>query len=139
MKNFEFNSKNNLKKSSNFSVEAEINNIYRSLSDKFSKSCMVVKEKPARYSLCKGLISVYTKDELRKHGWNRAKANPIVKLAFYESIYQPNRLGSVAIYGASAEYYYFMLRRSRTLFGYEIEKIEKALGRRTYLDVTLRA
>lgn len=136
-KNFKANSVFNQKKSANSSIEEAINNIFQTLTDQVSESSMVVKEKLSRWASCKGIISVYGKMDLKKQNGNAGKARPIATFAFYPGIYEPTKLGSVAIYGADAKNYLEMLRKSSSLFGYEIKEVRAEMGMRLFVDVRL--
>ncbi|MDE5806585.1 MAG: hypothetical protein K2H76_00585, partial [Muribaculaceae bacterium] len=97
------------------SFESQINSIFNSLSSTLSDSSIVVKERSKKGSLCKGLISVFNKADLRRQneeekeyreyirqGYSKEmlqkpfKAIPIVRYAFYADTVSPDRLGSVA-------------------------------------------
>lgn len=137
-KNFNSNSVNN-QKSNVKSIDAEINNIFQSLKSQVSEARIVVKEILPRLSSCKGIISVYNKSDIKNQKNNPIKAKSIATFSIYPGIYDPTKIGSIAIYGADAVYYLEMLRKRSTLFGYEIKEVRAEMGMRVFVDVKLKA
>lgn len=123
--------------STNSSIEKAINNILQTLNDQLSESSVAVKEKLSRWASCKGIISVYRKSDIKRLNGKNTDALPLVKLAFYPGIYDPSKLGSIAIYGAEAKNYLELLRKQSSLFGYKIKEVRAELGLRLFVDVRL--
>ena len=63
----------------------------------------------------------------------------LVRYAFYPATYHPERLGSVAIYGANITAILADIRRTNTFFGHKVASVSIEAGRRPFLDVTLCA
>lgn len=150
--------KTNFNLNSEKSFESQINTIFNSLSSTLSDSSVVVKERVRPGSLCKGLIAVFSRAELKRRteeekeyhillrqGYRKEdlqkpfKATPSVKYAFYASNVEPERLGSIAIYGANLTPLLLMLNKSRILFGYRVISTSVEMGARPFLDVKLTA
>lgn len=138
------------------SIEQEINTIFELMTAKSGHHQVIRKEKVARESACKGIINVYSHIDLLRESeetaaYREAKssgsasfykkpfvARPKVKYAFYTDTYDQNRIGSVAIYADNVSALYGMLRKNGFLFGHAISGLSIEMGRRPFLDVTLR-
>jgi hypothetical protein len=107
-------------------IETEIQSIFRMLCSSVADNAVVKMEKPAQYSTCKGLISIYKQGMLLQ-----------TMYAFYSSSQYPTKLGSVAIYGSDVATYQQRILKRGTLFGYQVVRATLEMGRREFLDVTL--
>lgn len=128
----------------NINLNSEINSIFNSLASNASKGEVVVKERPAKGSSCKGIINVFSRRDLDREQEDRdtrrfpiRKAVPIVKYAFYPDTYRPERLGSVAIYGENATARYMTIARDSSFFGHRVRSVSIEVGRRPFVDVKL--
>lgn len=135
-------------------IEQAINSIYNQISDNASETMCVCKEKPAKGSACVGIVSVYSKADLARQNQEMTefglhprgiasgdgqqkpyRARPLVKYAFYPSVYNPDCIGSVAIYGSNGLVQYPLLKKRMQLFGRRISSVEIEQGARLFLSV----
>lgn len=135
-------------------IDAEVSTIFDLLSVREPKSNVVVKERPLRGSSCHSIIAVYKRDELaRQHeeeqrykqkvkgGADRTSlakpymARPLLKYAFYPSVYDPSRLGSVAIYGENAVAQGLLVKKRRVLFGHQVASATFESGIHVFMNV----
>lgn len=135
-------------------IELEINSIFQSLVSRLSDDYVVVREQPSRYASCNAIISVYDREEMKCNGYdvpvvgkNRVtdadsvkvrkpiKLNAKVRYVFYGSIYSPDKLGSVAIYGGNAVTRNMMINARNTLFGRKVLSSRVETGVRPFVDV----
>lgn len=123
-------------------IENEINSIFNFLAAEVSDDLEVRKEAPARYASCKGIISVYRRNVPAASGAEEGvvdrrsqKALPALRYAFYESVYNPSKIGSVAIYGENISALCASIRRSQVLFGRKVRSVSVEIGARPFLDV----
>lgn len=128
MKNFKSNSNSNSTNTQN--LNNQIETIYRMLATQASDNSKVKKEKPKRGSSCKSIISIFDS--------SREDARLCQSYAFYSSTYFPDKLGSVAIYGDNVSQLYGQLKKTGYLFGHRIRGIKVEMGRRPFIDVTLK-
>lgn len=142
-KNFNSTLVNNQKVNNKTQIECEIEAIFKFLVDEVSESSVVKKESLSRWTSCCEFISIYRNADLRKEAAigkaHKGNVRPIVSFGFYPSVYQPERLGSIAIYGEDAMHYCRMLEQSRSIFGYKILRVKTEMGMRLFVDVKLRA
>lgn len=158
--------KNKQRKTSNrpSPIEREIHSIFQSLSAN-SPDTEVVFLEMTKNSSCLAMIRVFNRDDLareqqeaqEKRNASRLdrtlrrddrdskanakpfKASPIVSYALYPSSYDAGKLGSVAIYGHDAPARRTQILKQRSLFGYPVVSATLEVGRRPFVDVTLRA
>lgn len=122
--NFKNNSTNSL------SINQEINTIFRFLKASVPSGMNVSKKSPGKYDSFTSIIDIsINPDDHRR---------PTLRYTFYPSTYRPELLGSVAIYAEDADQIYVKLKRLNYLFGYRIKNISLEIGRRPFVDVTLR-
>lgn len=121
-------------------IEQEINSIFHLLSNTAGENLSVGREKPAKGSSCKGIITVFSRAELRQQEDERYfKARAIARYVFYPDTLDPTRLGSVAIYGDNTAAWCHTLGKQSTLFGHRILSVQIEVGRRPFIDVRLDA
>ncbi|MCH5247312.1 MAG: hypothetical protein J1E99_04055 [Muribaculaceae bacterium] len=121
-------------------IEQEIALIFKSLRSTLHSGMMAEMCKPSKnQSSCKGIIDVYRAEDLQKKEKNGFKIKPMERYAFYADIYNPKRIGSVAIYGDNAVYRYDLIRAQRFFFGRRIVGASVQIGLRPYVDVKLVA
>lgn len=122
-------------------IDQTISSIFRILSKDASDNSVAVREKPSKTStFCKGMISIYNRNDLRRQEEDKAfKATPSVRYAFYPDTYNPSRLGSIAIYGENAPTLYTFIKRQKTIFGQAVSSVSVEYGRRPFIDVRLHA
>lgn len=131
-------SKNNSSKP--LTIEEEITSIFKSLKSTLHPGMVAEMCKPSKnQSSCKGIIDVYRAEDLQKKEKNGFKVKPIERYAFYADIYNPERIGSVAIYGDNAVYRYDLIRARHFFFGHRIVGATVEIGMRPYVDVKLAA
>ena len=137
-------------------LEKEIRSIFNTMSSEASQTTKAVMAQPAKGAYCKGMIMVYTVDdlmrqkeeeteynELLKQGADKRdlpkpyKAKPHVTYAFYPSTLDATRLGSVAVYGNDALSMLLMIRKSGSLFGHRVIQAKLEIGIRPFVDVKL--
>ena len=127
--------------SSCFSIEMQINSIFKGLVSNLPQNLVAVKASPNKdSSLCKGLIKVYIKDETVRTEDDKEKPNSkrlMESYAFYMKDFQDTRLESIAIYGNEVTSKYYTLKRLGYLFGYKIASLKIESGLRPFLDVKL--
>ncbi len=116
-------------------IERDVRAIFQSLSYK-SNDEEVVKLDMTTGSSCIAMIRVYRRDDILAQP---TKAAPIVCYAFYPSSYDASKLGSVAIYGNGARARRAQILKQGFLFGYPVVNVTIEMGRRPFVDVTLRA
>lgn len=138
------------------SIEREINAIFQHISESVHEGLMVRMEPPSKGMCCKGAINIFrcedVKEETRqtasyfdaiKNGADKAllkkpvKAKPVLKLSFYPSVYNPQRLGSIAIYGEFSMCFYRIIKDGNTLFGYKVKESGIEMGLRPFVNVKL--
>lgn len=144
-------------KSGAATIEQEISSVLEFLTSTADKGLVIVREKTPKGKACKGVISVYFRDDLKLQAEERAAharakregtpmsklskpftARPAASYVFYPSTFFPSLLGSVAIYGANTAVTYATLRKSGVLFGHAIKRLSLETGVRPYVDVTVR-
>ena len=143
MKNFSnSNFTNNQKINEKTIISREIENIYQFLVANVSNTSVVVKEKLSKWASCQSLISIYRISDLKKYSTFKdgkaLKVKPIVSFGFYPSVYDPERLGSIAIYGDNAKQYVDILNQTRQIFGYPILSVKAEVGLRWFADVRIK-
>lgn len=110
-------------------IENQIKNIYENLNLQNGDSYDVALERPKRGASCAGFVNLYCKGDTNR---NR---KPAKMYAFYPSIYRPNTIGSIAIYGDDLTKEYDQAIRFGHIFGMSIGKITTKVGRRAFLDI----
>lgn len=122
---------------SNLTIKKSINNIFEFLTAEVSERSVVVKEQLTRWSVSVGIISIYSAVEYKKAESKDLKSGlqPIATFAFYPNVYEPSKIGSVAIYSANARVYLESLKKMSSLFGYQIKEIRAEIGMRLFVDV----
>lgn len=122
---------------SNLTIKKSINNIFEFLTAEVSERSVVVKEQLTRWSVSVGIISIYSAVEYKKAETKDLKSGlqPIATFAFYPNVYEPSKIGSVAIYSANARVYLESLKKMPSLFGYQIKEIRAEIGMRLFVDV----
>lgn len=119
-------------------AEQVIGSVYDALHAEVAENLAVVKEKPGKMALCKGMICVYKRSDLERQKMERGcKALPVTRYVFYSNIYHPDCVGSVAIYGDNAASVCRLLRRQGMFFGIPILSAEVGMGRRPFVDIRL--
>lgn len=109
------------------SIEQEIRSIFARLSESMEDGLIVKMDKVPKMSVyCNAVIGVYRCGDLQK---------PVMQYAFYKSIYVPDKLGSVAVYGDDATSNYASIKMRRSLFGHVISSVTIEMGRRPFVDV----
>ena len=137
-------------------IDRDIRSIFKTLTSRVAEDSTVVLEKPAQGASCTGIIRIYRHDdlvrqeheaschELRRNtteGGRRSRpyrAAPCVTYAFYPNVTDITKLGSIAIYGESAESRLRMIHNSGTFFGHEVVSARIEMGMRPFVDVKLR-
>ena len=132
-KKFTENSFNNSK----LTIEKSISNIFDFLVANTSENSVVVKEKLLRWSSSAGIISIYPASDYKKVGAKDSKgcSRATATFAFYPSIYDNTKLGSVAIYGTDVRAYLESLKKTTSMFGYPIKEVRAEMGMRLFVDV----
>lgn len=120
------------------SLEKEIRSIFNTMNSDIAQTTKAVMHQPAKGACCKGIISVYAIPDLQREKEEGIKAKPYATYTFYPSTLDASRLGSVAIYSSDPLSLLLMIRRSGFLFGHKVVKAKLELGRRPFVDVTLR-
>lgn len=139
-------------------IEREISVIYKALSLHAPENEAVVLERPKKPFACRATISIYLRsDLLRQQEEEEARSNsaapdaeaprrlkpfralPYVTYAFYPATVSPDKLGSVAIYGADPEATLNRIVSSGHLFGLPVKHASIEIGRRAFVDVRLTA
>lgn len=121
-------------------IENQINSIFELLKAKAPEGCKAVKERPGKWASSRGAVSLYKEADLqRQKSETGFKARPTEMYVFYPGIYDPERLGSVAIYGGDATTRCRLIKATRSLFGIPVRKAEVEWGLRPYVDVTFAA
>lgn len=145
------------KKKAPRSIEQEISTIFDLIVLRAPHSILVVNERPKAGSSCKGIICLYSRSDLKRQSEEEAeyrrlinlgadkttvptpfKAVPSVKYAFYPSVYDASRIGSVAIYGENAVSHGLLLQKHPVLFGYSVKSATVEMGVRPFVSVKLR-
>lgn len=135
-------------------IELEINSIYQALRNNASDKEVVILDRPGRDSSSIAKISIYLKvDLLRQKEEEEARrvapagntadkpfrALPTVVYSLYAGTLNPDRLGSVAIYGDNPHSTLSRITKCGRLFGYSVKRASIEIGRRPFVDVTLAA
>lgn len=137
-------------------IQRDINSIYQTLKHKASDNQVIVFERPDRYRSCKATISIYSSADILRQKEEEAayrmdiaafngqkkikkpnRAKPQTMYAFYPDILDPNKLGSVAIYGDCPEATRSRILINGTLFGHLVKRAVIEKGLRPFVDVTL--
>ena len=119
-------------------IEQAISSIFGILSSKASHNSVVRREEAPKGKACKGFISIYNRDDLKRQEENKYyRPIPVEKYAFYPSVYHPSRLGSIAIYGENVIARNAWIKKGYPLFGYIVIEAKMETGIRPYLDVKL--
>lgn len=127
-------------------IETRINAICNILNTVTPEEWIVRKERAAAGALCKGMVSIYSPADIRRLSastiasaeTNRAKGikvRPTIMYAFYAGRFNPQCIGSVAIYTDDAAAECARISRSTTLFGQRIKSVSLEIGRRPFVDV----
>lgn len=125
-------------------IERELKSIFDQITSTASDGCVVLEERPNKGTSCKGIISIYRRDDLRRQDSREAdverdgrpfRAIPVVRYAFYPSVYNPSVLGSVAIYGKRAVLNRLSVRKNAFFFGRRVTGVKTEIGRRPFIDV----
>ena len=134
-------------------IESRIEGIYNLLVSNARESEVVVKERVSHGLSCKGIVSVYHRndymlqleaEEARKNykakfGETQVpkpyKAKARVTYVFYPSVYDSAKIGSVAIYGKDALSIGVIAKRYGTLFGVKIKSASAEMGRQPYYSI----
>lgn len=111
-------------------IDRDINSICRALKSRVSENETVILERPKGGYAYRASLSVYTRVD-------GGSLIPKEKYNFYPSTLDPDRLGSVAIYGGDPRALQERIRRSGTLFGHPVRRVAIETGLRRYVDVTL--
>lgn len=125
--------------SSSFSIEKQINSIFKGLVANLPQNLVAVRSRPRKdSSLCKGLIQVFERDVTgEKADEIKKNVQPKETYAFYMKDFQDSELESIAIYGEEVTSKYYSLKRKGYLFGYKIASLKIESGLRPFLDVKL--
>lgn len=116
-------------------IEREINSIFLGIERIYAKDHDVKLERPKNQTSCKAIIKVYTKPDPES---GEKEPKTLRMYALYPGNYDDRRIGSVAIYGDDAEDTRLQLQSRGNLFGLPIRKVTVELGRRPFVDVTIR-
>lgn len=118
-------------------IEQEIKTVFNNLERDLDKGFIAELSHPTRgASFCKAIINIYKLgDHSQRIRDKTFKAVPVESYAFYPSTYNPERIGSVAIYGTNSTRYCQHLEKRRILFGRRIANVSVELGRRPFVDV----
>ena len=121
------------------SIEQEITSIYKSLEVDLKKGLAAEKSQPPKGSTsCKGVISIYRADDLRRRNEDKSyKAIPVERYEFYASIYTPSKIGSVAIYGDMTFFRFRIIKCRGFLFGRKVRSVTIEKGKHLFVDVKL--
>ena len=128
------------KSSSGFSIEKQIDLIFKGLVSTLPQNLVAVRANPKKgSSLCKGLIQIYIKGESGKGDENiKHSSNKLIEsYAFYMKDFQDSKLESIAIYSNKVATKYYMLKRRGYLFGYKIASLKIESGLIPFIDVKL--
>lgn len=139
------------------SIEQEVENIFKLLTSNTAENTVVVKERAPEGKACKAFIYAYKRSDLirqkreeaeyqeyLRQGYDKAYiakpflAKPTIIYAFYPSIENPSKLGSIAIYGIDVASIYLLISKRRSLFGHAIARVSFEKGIRPFVDVKLR-
>lgn len=127
-------------------IETRINAIRNILNTVTPEGWIVRKERAAAGALCKGMVSIYSPADIKRLGastiasaeTNRAKGikiRPTKMYAFYAGRFNPQCIGSVAIYTDDAAAECARISRRTTLFGQRIKSVSLEMGHRPFVDV----
>ncbi|MDE5882246.1 MAG: hypothetical protein K2H60_10985 [Muribaculaceae bacterium] len=136
------------------SIEREIRAIFRVLSSRASENDRVEMVRPDKGFSYVAIINIYREHPLnsqkddevayrgimpQEDGFTiRRKAHkpiPFVKYVFYSNTFDPNRLDSVAIYGADVSIYQTNILKCSSFFGRKVVSATLEMGRRLFVDV----
>lgn len=134
-----------------------INSIQRCFRNALGKDKVIVIEKNESNIGCESILNVYNRLDLERQrteaenykrllalGYDRKEiqkpfvAIPETKYAFYADPINPNRLGSVAIYGGDALDNKAMIEKSGHFFGLPVREVNIEVGRLLFVDVRFR-
>lgn len=129
-------------------IELEIRSILNSVNSKVSENETVVISQGDKNVARKAAISIYRREDLLRQKEEESakrkglieksfKAVPRVMYAFYPSVADQNKLGSIAIYGENPSGTCSIIQKLGSLFGHKVLRASLEMGRRMFVDVTL--
>lgn len=137
-------------------IEQEINAIYQALIHNASDDETVVLSRPDKAVSCRAMISIYRQSDLLRQkdeemaykkalsaGADRRmlvkpfKARPVTMYSLYAGVVNPNKLGSIAIYGDNPHATLHRILISGHLLGHAVKRASIEMGLRPFVDVTL--
>lgn len=136
------------------SIEREIRSIFRVLNSRASENDRVEMVRPDKGSSYVAIINIYREQDLNSQKDDEVayrdvmpqgvepttrpkvhKPVPFVKYVFYSNTLDPNRLDSVAIYGADVSIYQTNILKRSSFFGRKVVSATLEMGRRLFVDV----
>ena len=130
--------KNNRKLDNSSSIEREIVNIVKMLEARDSDFVDIARQRPDRMASSVAVICAYNREDYEKMKANRGRS-ATERFVFYSDVYNPDRVGSVAIYGKKVVEHYCFLRAGMTMFGRKVKNVRVLMGARPFVDVTFAA
>ena len=138
-------------------IEQEISSIHRIISSVITDDLVAVVERP-KNAVSKGIISIYNRHDLERETQEASiykelsrqvvdrsalakprKAVPKRVYVIYPNIYEPSKIGSVAIYGNDAPEQFELIDRHRVLFGHKVKSVTLEQGLHIFVSVRLGA
>lgn len=124
----------------------DINSILNDLSSKVNEGSLVVKEAAPKGSSCLCLISIYNADDIKRQEAEshdstlikKFKAAAKIRFALYAKPTDPDKLGTIAIYGEKAVVLKSTIDRLGYIFAHKVICTSIEIGRRPFLSVKIK-